>query len=101
MRIINDIITGLYFIHYAERQDRFLYTTYISGFGFCKPADEMSSNSNSGNTYGVTPYIYTEILPGKNIRRNPIYIPSVLLISIVPPFNDVPHDEHLALDILS
>src|ERR1700753_51399 len=27
------------------------YKTNISDFGFCKPADEISSNSNSRNTY--------------------------------------------------
>ena len=47
---------------------------YISDFGFCKPADEIS---NSRNIYGVMNEI----------------------ISIVPPFNDVPHYYHLALDI--
>ena len=34
------------------------YGTRISDFGFCKPVDEISSNSNYRNTYGVLPYIY-------------------------------------------
>src|SRR5437016_8701983 len=39
-------------------------TTLISDFGFCKPANEISSNSNSRNTYGVMPYMAPEILRG-------------------------------------
>src|SRR5581483_8959202 len=39
-------------------------STYISDFGFCKPADEISSNSNNRNTYGVLPYMAPEILRG-------------------------------------
>ena len=79
------------------------WTTRISDFGFCNPANETSSNSNSRNTYGVMPYMAPEILRGKEFtQKSDVYSFGIIMneiISIVPPFNDVPHDEHLALDI--
>src|SRR5581483_11454499 len=77
--------------------------TLISDFGFCKPADESSSNSNSRNTYGVMPYMAPEILRGKEYTKaSDMYSFGIIMneiISIVPPFYDEPHDEYLALDI--
>ena len=81
----------------------FIIKICISDFGFCKPADESSSNSNSRNTYGVMTYMAPEILRGKEYTKaSDMYSFGIIMneiISIVPPFNDVPHDEHLALDI--
>ena len=75
----------------------------ISDFGFCNPANEISLNSNSRNTYGVMPYMAPEILRGKKYtQKSDVYSLGIIMneiISIIPPFNDVPHDEHLALDI--
>ena len=76
-----------------------LFTTFISDFGFCKPADENSSN----NVYGVMPYMAPEILRGKEYaKESDVYLLGIVMneiISIVPPFNKESHDEHLALDI--
>jgi serine/threonine protein kinase len=75
----------------------------ISDFGFCKPVYEISSNSNSKNVYGVMPYMAPEILRGKKYtQKSDVYSFGIIMneiISIVPPFNNEPHDYHLALDI--
>ena len=55
-------------------QDR--YTGGISDFGFCKPADEISSNSN---TYGYYHIWHLKYYVGKNIQRNQMCIYLVLL----------------------
>src|SRR5581483_5105155 len=84
-------------------EDIDIYGTQISDFGFCKPVDEISSNSNSKNVYGVMPYMAPEILRVKKYTKaSDIYSFGIIMneiISIVPPFNNEPHDYHLALDI--
>ncbi|RIA82697.1 kinase-like domain-containing protein [Glomus cerebriforme] len=73
--------------------------TVISDFGFCKPADEKSSKK----IYGVMPYMAPEILRGKKYtEKSDVYSFGIIMneiISIIPPFNDEPHDHYLALDI--
>src|SRR5436309_3155925 len=74
LRIMRNISFGLYFIHrrnlmhkdlhlgnVLQSEDITIVGTRISDFGFCKPADEISSN----NVYGVMPYMAPEILRGK------------------------------------
>src|ERR1700729_4258263 len=56
LNIMHDISYGLHFIHDKNLMHKDLhlgnvlqgneYNTRISDFGFCKPADEISSNSN-------------------------------------------------------
>src|ERR1700761_7355770 len=49
------------------------------------------------------PYMAPEILRRKEYTKaSDMYSLGIIIneiISIIPPFNDVPHDEHLALDI--
>ena len=117
--IMRSISCGLHFIHSRNLMHKDLHLgnvlqsnyditilgtrTHISDFGFCKPADEISSNSNNRNTYGVLPYMAPEILRGKKYtKESDVYSLGIIMneiISIVPPFNNEPHDEHLALDI--
>src|ERR1700751_169485 len=107
------ISNGLCFIHRENLTHKDLHlgnvlhenqsTARISDFGFCKPADESSSNSNSRNTYGVMPYMAPEILRGKEYTKaSDMYSFGIIMneiISVIPPFNDIQHDLYLALDI--
>src|SRR5581483_11444915 len=115
LEIMFSISSGLDFIHRENLTHKDLHLgnvlqsednllgTFISDFGFCKPADEISSNSNSKNVYGVLPYMAPEILRGKKYtKKSDVYSLGIIMneiISVVPPFNKEPHDEHLALDI--
>ncbi|RIA84957.1 kinase-like domain-containing protein, partial [Glomus cerebriforme] len=67
-----------------------VFSTCISDFGFCKPADEKSSKK----IYGVMPYMAPEILRGKEYtKKSDIYSLGIIMneiISIIPPFNDEP-----------
>ena len=82
-----------------NNKNNFIGTTFIGDFGFCKPADEISSK----NIYGVMPYMAPEILRRKGYtQKSDVYSLGVIInevISIIPPFNKEPHDYHLALDI--
>ncbi|GBB90466.1 hypothetical protein RclHR1_17430002 [Rhizophagus clarus] len=76
---------------------------YIGDFGFCMPANENTKNSNKKNIYGVLPYMAPEILRGKpHTLASDIYSLGVIIneiITVIPPFNNQPHDHFLALDI--
>jgi serine/threonine protein kinase len=73
---------------------------YIGDFGFCMPANE---NSTKKNIYGVLPYMAPEILRGKpHTLASDVYSLGVIIneiITVIPPFNNLPHDYYLALDI--
>src|SRR5207249_489056 len=75
-------------------------STYISDFGFCKPANEISSHTN---IYGVIPYMAPEILRGNEYTQaSDVYSLGIIIneiISIIPPFHNQPHDYYLAIDI--
>src|SRR5436853_3577763 len=73
LNIMENISSGLDLIHCENLTHKDLHLgnvlqsenisfsgTFISDFGFCKPADEISSNSNGRNTYGVLPYMAPE-----------------------------------------
>ena len=62
LEIMRSISFGLNLIHSKNLTHKDLHLgnvlqdkhiTRISDFGFCKPVDETSSNSNSKNVYGV------------------------------------------------
>ncbi|GBB93940.1 hypothetical protein RclHR1_02260005 [Rhizophagus clarus] len=76
---------------------------YIGDFGFCIPANENLSNSTKKNIYGVLRYMAPEILRGKpHTLASDIYSLGVIIneiITVIPPFNNQPHDHYLALDI--
>ncbi|GBC04148.1 hypothetical protein RclHR1_05540001 [Rhizophagus clarus] len=76
---------------------------YIGDFGFCMPANENIKNSTKKNIYGVLPYMAPEILRGKpHTLASDIYSLGVIIneiITVIPPFNNQPHDLYLALDI--
>src|SRR3954449_10830215 len=76
---------------------------YIGDFGFCMPASETLSDSTQKNVYGVMPYIAPEILRGNpHTLASDIYSLGIIIneiITVIPPFNDQPHDHFLVLDI--
>jgi serine/threonine protein kinase len=105
---IEDICLGLKNIHECGLIHKDLHignvlcsswsSAYISDFGFCKPANEISSH-----TYGVVPYMAPEILRGKEYTRaSDVYSLGIIIneiATVIPPFCDRPHDYCLAIDI--
>ena len=74
-------------------------TTYISDLGLSEPVDKPT---NSGEIYGVLPYIAPEVLRGKPYTKaSDIYSIGIImweLTSGVPAFNGVSHDFEFSLD---
>ncbi|EXX72824.1 Ypk2p [Rhizophagus irregularis DAOM 197198w] len=108
-RHLDDIISGLNFIHKKELIHRDLHignilkhenNVSITDMGLCKPANcDLSKN----NIYGILPYIAPEILRGQNYTKAAdIYsfgINMYELISSLPPYYDLSHDNNLAIKI--
>jgi serine/threonine protein kinase len=105
---IQDTIVGLEFIHEKELIHRDLhignilklkYKTAITDMGLSKPASE---NAGIG-IYGVLPYIAPEILRGRNYTKaSDIYSFGILMYEVIsglPPYHDLSHDENLAIKI--
>ncbi|RIA84265.1 kinase-like domain-containing protein, partial [Glomus cerebriforme] len=92
----NSIHKDLHLGNVLQSKDRY---SFISDFGSCKPADETDTKK----IYGVMPYMAPEILRGKEYtQKSDVYSLGIIIneiISIIPPFNDEPHDYYLALDI--
>ncbi|GES87610.1 kinase-like domain-containing protein [Rhizophagus clarus] len=110
---INDlycIAFGLYNIHKNELIHRdlhignvlkFPYYSSITDMGLCKPADYNASENTKNSIYGVLPYIAPEVLRGQNYTKAAdIYSFGIIMyevISELPPYYDVSHDNNLAL----
>src|SRR4051794_7810094 len=75
------------------------YTSYITDLGLCKPVDEQDEKK----IHGVLPYVAPEVLRGKTYTQSAdIYSFGILaceILSEVPPYHNLPHDEFLALKI--
>ncbi|RIA87460.1 kinase-like domain-containing protein [Glomus cerebriforme] len=110
--IICHICYGLHIIHENKLIHKDLHPgnilndnirTLISDFGFSIPANEILSNSNEKNIYGVMPYIAPEILREKShTQASDVYSLGIIIneiITMTTPFNNEPHDYVLALDI--
>ncbi|EXX71949.1 Tpk1p [Rhizophagus irregularis DAOM 197198w] len=105
---LNDIAIGLEYIHEKEINHQNLHTgnllymddirICITDIGLCKPDD-----TNNNNVYGVLPYIAPEILQGQNYTNAAdIYSYGIIMYEVIsglPPFYDVCHDENLAIKI--
>ncbi|POG68993.1 kinase-like domain-containing protein [Rhizophagus irregularis DAOM 181602=DAOM 197198] len=74
--------------------------TYISDFGLSGPANEQKLNDK---VYGVMPFVAPEVLNGKPYTSSAdIYSLGVVMVEVSsgkPPFYNIKHDVHLALDI--
>ncbi|RIA87474.1 kinase-like domain-containing protein [Glomus cerebriforme] len=77
--------------------------TYIGDFGFCRPANEILSKLTEKNIYGVMPYMAPEVLNGNpHTLASDVYSLGIIIneiITVIPPFNNQPHDVLLALHI--
>jgi serine/threonine protein kinase len=109
---LHNIAFGLELIHEAGLIHRDLHignilhmdlegrNTYITDMGLCKPAD----NSLTKNTiYGVLSYLAPEILQYQNYTKAAdIYSFGIIMYEIItglPPYHNLNHDEALAINI--
>ncbi|CAB4437981.1 unnamed protein product [Rhizophagus irregularis] len=106
------IALGLEKIHENELTHRDLHIgnvlvnysrTIITDMGLCKPADYKELESAKKKIYGVLPYIAPEILRGQNYNKaSDIYSFGIIMYEVIsglPPYHDVSHDENLAIKI--
>ncbi|GBB92101.1 hypothetical protein RclHR1_19640001 [Rhizophagus clarus] len=109
IRDLCDVAKGLESIHNNRLIHRDLHvgnilmgndTVYITDMGLCKPADHSLSENN---IYGVLQYIAPEILRGQNYTEaSDIYSFGIIMyevISELPPYHDMIHDQYLSIKI--
>ena len=74
-------------------------SSYITDLGLCKPVDEQGEEK----IHGVLPYVAPEVLRGKKYTPSAdIYSFGILaceILSGLPPYHNLPHNEFLALKI--
>jgi serine/threonine protein kinase len=75
------------------------FDCYITDLGLCKPVDDQDEKK----IHGVLPYVAPEVLRGKTYTKSAdIYSFGILaceILSGLPPYHNLPHDEFLALKI--
>ncbi|RHZ69978.1 hypothetical protein Glove_276g21 [Diversispora epigaea] len=84
--------------------DDFKYSFLISDFGLSKLIGANPNNPEKKNIVGVLPYIAPEVLSGDEgyTKAADVYsfgIISYEIITGIPPYPDIPHDEDLAIKI--
>ncbi|GES97765.1 kinase-like domain-containing protein [Rhizophagus clarus] len=106
------IATGLLDIHNADKVHKDFHSgnilhdigIYISDLGMCQPVnnEEEKSGKREG-VYGILPYMAPEILRGyQYTKAADIYSFGIVMnefLSEEIPFNDIPHDYTLAIEI--
>ncbi|GBC06544.1 hypothetical protein RclHR1_00690034 [Rhizophagus clarus] len=79
----------------------FYYGPFISDLGMCQPANKRTVKEEG--TYGVLPYVAPEVLRGHQYTKAAdIYSFGIIMnefLSEEIPFNDIPHDKLLAIQI--
>jgi serine/threonine protein kinase len=109
---LHDITLGLTSIHEKELIHRDLHinnilklksSTAITDMGLCKPADYNPSKNAKNNVYGILPYIAPEILRGGSYTKAAdIYSFGIIMYEVIsglPPYHDLSHNENLAMKI--
>jgi serine/threonine protein kinase len=111
---LQETIVGLEFIHGKELIHRDLhignilklkYKTAITDMGLCKPANynDNALENAKNNIYGVLPYIAPEILRGQNYTKAAdIYSFGIIMYEVIsglPPYHNLGHDNNLAIKI--
>src|ERR1044071_5397710 len=107
--LFHDITNGLKTIHNKGLIHKDLHSgnilnfaesvCYITDLGLCKPVDEQ----NKTKIHGVLPYVAPEVLRGKTYTQAAdIYSFGILaceILSGLPPYHNLPHDEFLAIKV--
>ncbi|PKK60809.1 kinase-like protein [Rhizophagus irregularis] len=80
-----------------------IFNMWIADMGLCKPADCNPLESAKNNIYGVLSYVAPEILRRQNYTKSSdIYSFGIIMYEIIsglPPYHDISHDENLAIKI--
>ncbi|CAB4404783.1 unnamed protein product [Rhizophagus irregularis] len=107
---LQEIARGILDIHNAEKVHKdfhsgnilFKVAPYISDLGMCQPANIKQTVKEEG-IYGVLPYMAPEVLRGQQYTKAAdIYSFGIIMnefLSEEIPFNDIPHNEFLAIKI--
>ena len=109
LQLFRDITRGLRDIHNKGFIHKDLHSgnilsngpniSYITDLGLCKPVNEQDEKK----IHGVLPYVAPEVLRGKTYTQSAdIYSFGILaceILSGLPPYHNLPHDEFLALKI--
>ncbi|POG58622.1 kinase-like domain-containing protein [Rhizophagus irregularis DAOM 181602=DAOM 197198] len=105
------IASGLVDIHRNEliHRDFHIGNVLVSNFvkiadlGLCKPADYSALENTRKNVYGVLPYVAPEIIRGYDYTKAAdIYSFGIIMYEVIsglPPYHDVSHNEMLAIKI--
>ncbi|GBB94916.1 hypothetical protein RclHR1_02440010 [Rhizophagus clarus] len=106
---LDDVISGLKNIHEKELIHRDLHignilklknNAAITDMGLCKP---VNHDAQKNTVYGILPYIAPEILQGRSYTKDAdIYSFGIIMYEVIsglPPYYDVIHDENLAIKI--
>ena len=109
---LGQIVSGLKRIHLKGLIHRDLHignivyhnnNICITDMGLCKPVNYKELENTETSVYGVLPYIAPEVLRGKPYTQaSDIYSFGIImyeLISELPPYYDVDHNDKLALEI--
>ncbi|CAI2176750.1 8627_t:CDS:2 [Funneliformis geosporum] len=77
------------------------FDALITDLGLSRPADQ---DQKDNTIHGVLPYVAPEVLmKNKYTEKSDIYSLGMIcyeVIAGIPPFHDVPHQAHLAFDII-
>ncbi|CAI2174855.1 1656_t:CDS:2 [Funneliformis geosporum] len=109
--ILNNIAKGLSnihekgFVHRDFHSGNILkgdgFDALITDLGLSRPADQ---DQKDNTIHGVLPYVAPEVLmKNKYTEKSDIYSLGMIcyeVIAGIPPFHDVPHQAHLAFDII-
>jgi serine/threonine protein kinase len=109
---LHSIAHGLRYIHEKELYHRDLHTgnilrlknlTCITDMGLFEPADYNASENTKNKAYGVLPYIAPEILRGQSYTKAAdIYSFGIIMYEVIsglPPYHNISHDNNLAIRI--